>query len=74
MHKKQVKFNNVIWKEGGQYVAQCLNVDVSSFGRTKNTALTNLKEALELYLEDSPKGKLTQISAPEVRRLSLLHA
>ena len=26
---------NVVWKEGKYYVAQCLNVDVSSFGKTK---------------------------------------
>ena len=35
-------------------MAQCLNVDVSSFGRTKVGALRNLEEALELYFEDSP--------------------
>lgn len=44
----------MVWKEGKYYVAQCLNVDVSSFGRTKVGALRNLEEALELYFEDSP--------------------
>jgi predicted RNase H-like HicB family nuclease len=41
-----------IWKEGKHYVSQCLNVDVSSFGKTQKEALKNLEEALELYFED----------------------
>ena len=43
---------NIVWKEGKYFVAQCLNVEVSSFGKTKNEALKNLDEALELYFED----------------------
>ena len=45
------KFNlqSVIWKEGKYFVAQCLNVDVSSFGKTKKEAVKNLDEALTLY-------------------------
>jgi predicted RNase H-like HicB family nuclease len=42
---------NIVWKEGKYYVAQCLNVDVSSFGKTKKEALKNLDEALLLYFE-----------------------
>jgi len=45
-------FENVVWKEGDHFVAQCLNVDVSSFGDTKENALINLREALELYYEN----------------------
>lgn len=41
----------VLWKEDRYYVAQCLNVDVSSFGETIAEAIANLKEAVELYLE-----------------------
>ncbi len=47
------KFTNVVFKEGDTYVAQSLNVDISSFGTTKNEALVNLREALELYFEDA---------------------
>ena len=46
-------FTNVVWKEGKYFVAQCLNIDVSSFGKTYEGALKNLEEALELYLEDT---------------------
>ena len=43
------------------YVAQCLEVDVASQGRTIDEALVNLAEAVELYLEevDDPAGHLT---------------
>ena len=39
-------------REDSDYVAQCLDVDVSSFGATKEEAVRMLKEAIELYLED----------------------
>jgi len=41
----------VIWKEGRYYVSQCLNVDVSSFGKNVEEAKKNLREAVELYFE-----------------------
>lgn len=44
-------FKATITKEGRHYVAQCSNVDVSSFGSSEKAALKNLKEALELYFE-----------------------
>ena len=44
---KKINVKNVIWKEGEYYVVQCLNVDVSSFGKTKKEALANIDEALE---------------------------
>jgi predicted RNase H-like HicB family nuclease len=43
-----------IYKEPPYYVAQCLNVDVSSFGDTVEQAIANLKEAVELHFEDEP--------------------
>jgi predicted RNase H-like HicB family nuclease len=41
----------VIWREGAFFVAQCLNVEVSSFGETIDEARANLTEAVELYFE-----------------------
>ncbi len=69
---KKISLRNIVWKEGKHYVAQCLNVDVSSFGSTKKSAENNLQEALELYFEgnDSSK-KLTKIGAPVVFETSL---
>jgi predicted RNase H-like HicB family nuclease len=50
---------SVVYGEGEYYVAQCLNVDVSSFGTSEADALENLQEALELYFEDAPAGVRT---------------
>jgi len=47
----QTTFQNIVWKEGQYFVARCLNVEVSSFGTTKEEALKNLEEALSLYFE-----------------------
>ena len=69
-----LELKNVVWKEGKFFVAQCLNVDVSSFGKSKKEALANLREALELYFEDEPASKLTQVEKPELVHLSLAHA
>jgi predicted RNase H-like HicB family nuclease len=42
----------VVYREGKYFVSQCLNVDVSSFGKSIDEAVTNLKDAVELYLKD----------------------
>lgn len=71
---RKIDLKNVVWKEGKHYVAQCLNVDVSSFGRTKKDALVNLDEALELYFEDIKQPKIASVDKPEIVKLSLKHA
>lgn len=45
-------FKYVVYKEGDYFVSQCLNVDVSSFGKTIDEAVKNLEDAIELYLRD----------------------
>lgn len=45
-------FNYAVWREGKYYVSRCLNNDIASFGESREEALANLKEALELYYED----------------------
>lgn len=65
---------SVVWKEGKYYVSQCLNVDVSSFGKTKKEALNNLSEALELYLEDDKMSRISKVERPEVVRQQLNYA
>jgi len=52
----------IIYREGKYFVAQCLNVDVSSFGKTIKEAQNNIKEALELFFEgESGKKEYVQI-------------
>ncbi|MBU4285187.1 type II toxin-antitoxin system HicB family antitoxin [Patescibacteria group bacterium] len=71
---KNRKFTNIVWKEGKYYVSQCLNIDVSSFGKTKKEALRNLEEALELYLEDISKLEIIKIEQPSINIQELKYA
>jgi len=61
-----------LYREESDYVAQCLDYDVSSFGSTEKEALANLKEAIELYLEDLPESTITpQITHVTVGELAI---
>jgi predicted RNase H-like HicB family nuclease len=71
---QQIDLKNIVWQEGEHFVAQCLNVEVSSFGNTKEEALSNLKEALELYFEDASLDKIQTIQNPEIVTTSLARA
>ena len=50
-----VKYNFMvsIIKDDDWYVASCLENHVASQGKTRDEALANLQEALELYYEDN---------------------
>jgi predicted RNase H-like HicB family nuclease len=52
MQRHRFEFSAVITKEEKWYVALCPELDVASQGKTIEEALSNLKEALELYLAD----------------------
>ena len=69
----KLPLKNIVWKEGDFYVAQCLNVEVSSFGDTKEEALKNLQEALDLYFEDMPFEDALQIEQVEIVSTELEH-
>ena len=47
-----MRFTAAIIQEDSWYVARCLEVEVASQGRSQEEALSNLKEALELFFED----------------------
>ena len=51
----EIEFTSSIFKEGRTFVAHALELDVSSCGRTKEIALSNLKEAVRLFLEEADK-------------------
>lgn len=72
---KTLALQSVVYQEGKHYVAQCLDIDVSSFGNSEQEALTNLQEALELYLEDTPiQAVKSEVSHPKLHTLRLGHA
>jgi len=49
---KSLEFSSVVNKEGKWYVATSPELGITSQGRSVELALENLKEAVELYLED----------------------
>ncbi len=47
-----IKVTVIIQKEENWYVSKCLENNVASQGKTIEEAMSNLKEAIELYYED----------------------
>lgn len=47
-----LKYNVIIEQEENWYVAKCIDNNIASQGKTIEEALENLKEAIELYLEN----------------------
>ena len=63
----QVRLTGIITKGEKWYVAQCLEINVVTQGKTLEEAKANLKEAAELYLEDaSPDDIAESMSDPIV--------
>lgn len=69
------KFTTILIKEGRWYVARCVELGVVSQGKTIEDAQKNLKEAVELYLEDRPKSAITLPKMPPlITTFELNHA
>jgi len=45
------RYTAILEREGDQYVALCPELDIASQGMTIEEAKSNLKEAVELFLE-----------------------
>ena len=71
---KKLELQTIVWKEGKHWVAQCLNVDISSFGSSQKSALRNIKEALELYFEGTKSPKIQSVKSAVIRSTVLQHA
>lgn len=69
---KKYKFTTSIHKEGKWYVAYCIELGVASQGKNLAEAKKNIKEAVELYLEDIPARDLPR-KAPLVSTLEVAH-
>jgi len=50
---KKCNVTAVIWQEDDVYVSKCPELEVASAGDTPQEALENLKEAVELYIENA---------------------
>lgn len=62
-----------LYRQEEFYVAQCLNVDVSSFGSSREEAVAALRAAVELYFEDAPPEDFTLVAEAEVGQ-EMIHA
>ena len=45
-------FTALIWEEDGHYVSKCPEIEVVSAGDSPQEAFENLREAIELWLEN----------------------
>ncbi len=61
----------VLYREGKVWVAQALNVDVSSFGDTRDEARSAIQEALELFFEDSGNKEVIEVSDVKVETVNV---
>ena len=50
----KIKVTVLIQKEEDWYISKCVENNIASQGKTIEEAISNLKEALELYYEDEP--------------------
>ncbi len=55
------EYTAVITKGEIAFLAQCPELGVASQGKTEKQALGNLKEAIELYLEDADVQKMLKV-------------
>ncbi len=60
------RFTATVSRESAWYVAQCLQVDVASQGKSEEEALAKLREALELHFE-APRATVI----PKLRRIEV---
>lgn len=50
---KVFEYTAVVWKEAEGYVSKCPELSVASCGDSFGNAVGNLREAVELYLENA---------------------
>ncbi len=64
----------IVTKEGKFFVAFNPDTGVASQGKTKKSALKNLKEAVELFFEDDPVGFPEKRELVEFKAKVKIHA
>jgi predicted RNase H-like HicB family nuclease len=57
---KRLEYTAVVWKEKKGFVSKCPELGVASCGDTFEEAVDNLKEAVELYIENARELKLME--------------
>ncbi len=49
---EKLTFSVILWTEGKLQIAWCPELDIASQGKKVEEAISNLREAIDLYLED----------------------
>ncbi|NCS66824.1 MAG: HicB family protein [Nitrospirae bacterium CG_4_10_14_0_8_um_filter_41_23] len=57
---KTLEYTAVVWKEEKDYVSKCPELGVASCGDTFEEAVNNLKESVELYIENARELNLME--------------
>lgn len=68
---EKLTLSSVVWREDDMYVSWCPELDIASQGKTVEEALNNLKEAIELYLEDEDAQPPSEKSPPILTTVSV---
>ena len=70
------QFTAIIEREGDGYVALCPELDVASQGQSVAEARSNLREAIELFLETASPGEISRRLKDEVyiTQIDVAHA
>jgi len=56
----------IIEREGSLFVAHCVELDIASHGASGPAALSNLKEAVSVFLENSQEAEILRRLARHV--------
>ena len=67
---ESITFSAILWKEGKLQIAWSPELDIASQGKNVEEALGNLREAIELYLEDE-EAKIPTNKSPILTTLSV---
>ena len=59
-------FTASVWSEDSWFIAQAHEIDIASQGETEPQALSNLREALELYYQDPTDATTHKVHTLEV--------
>jgi predicted RNase H-like HicB family nuclease len=65
------RFTALIYREGPAFVSFCPELDVASQGETVEEASSNLREAVELFLDSASTSEIERRMAGEVYVTSL---
>ncbi len=63
---RKMKFTASVWREGRWFIAQCLEVDIASQGRSESAALKNLADALTLHFTPPVAAQAPKVRPVEV--------